>query len=283
MADEKGRFPGYLLLISLTIGIFILYYQTFEWLLQSWITNPFYSHGFIIPLISGFFLWRIFRNRESVTPEEKTGPSILQVLPFFIGLIIYILGIVLSSGVLSSISLIFILIGIVLWLYGPIIARKCLFPLLFLIFMIPFPGTNYVATSLASFSSAITVIVLQILKFPVVNNGAEIILPGTSLLIGIPCSGLMVLISMLVMVSVLLYIIDCCFIKKLILFLLTVPIALIANSTRIFLLVMMAYYFGESAALGFFHTFYGLFVPVISFLLILFIIKLAGCWKFNIS
>ena len=51
---ERG-YEGLLLIITLAVGIFVLYYPTFVWLVQSWMTNPFYSHGFLVPIISGFF------------------------------------------------------------------------------------------------------------------------------------------------------------------------------------------------------------------------------------
>jgi len=282
MADNGRGYGRLLLIITLAIGIFILYYSTFVWLVQSWMTNPFYSHGFLVPVISGFFLWRACTGTVDDQGETHQENSHIWWILVFGGIALYLAGILTASGVLSSISLIVLLAGIFYGLLGPRIGRRCVVPLLFLVFAIPFPGINSFATTLAAFSATATTYLLQFAGFPVTSNGADIILPGVSLSIGIPCSGLMVLISLLLMVSILVYIIDCSLKRKVLVFFMAIPLAFAANSARITLIVTMAYYFEEEVALGFFHTAYGLFIPLVSFLCLLMIIYLTGCLKFRI-
>ena len=44
------------------IGILLLalFYPTLRWLVAEWLGNDFYSHGPLVPVISGFFAWRLW-------------------------------------------------------------------------------------------------------------------------------------------------------------------------------------------------------------------------------
>ena len=52
------------------VGNALLYFDTLRWLIVSWLTDPNYSHGFLVPFIAAFFLWRArdtFRERRPNT------------------------------------------------------------------------------------------------------------------------------------------------------------------------------------------------------------------------
>ncbi|MBA5942003.1 MAG: exosortase/archaeosortase family protein [Methanophagales archaeon] len=63
MCDEKITF---LLAVLLTL----LYFHTFAWLITAWLTNPYYSHGVLIPVISGVIAWMTIRKRKEESESE---------------------------------------------------------------------------------------------------------------------------------------------------------------------------------------------------------------------
>ena len=49
-------------IIFISLILALLYFRTFIWLINSWLTDPYYSHGFLIPIICGFIAWRNIRE-----------------------------------------------------------------------------------------------------------------------------------------------------------------------------------------------------------------------------
>ena len=124
-----------------------LYVPTFIWLVQAWLSDPYYGHGFLIPLISGFVVWR---NRHEL---KRTQPSLLGVILFGLGLVIYVIGFLWGMRFLSAISLLPVLAGLTLHFYGTRAARSMAFPICFLLFMVPPQFLNDVGYWMQSLSS----------------------------------------------------------------------------------------------------------------------------------
>ena len=130
-----------------------------------------------------------------------------------------------------------------------------LFPIGFLIFMIPLPFIASLAVPLQSVSAHWSAAGAQASGIPVTRTGAEIYLPGAAFTIGLPCSGMNTLISLLALAALLLYLLKAPLYKKVIIFILAFPIAIIANILRIVLLLVIAHLWGSDAAMSFFHGF----------------------------
>ena len=77
---DKTATTGYALIAALLI---LLAYPTFVWLVNSWLSNPYYTHGFLVPLIVGLFLWRQWP--QFTAPPRQHG-SLVGFLPSVAGL-----------------------------------------------------------------------------------------------------------------------------------------------------------------------------------------------------
>lgn len=267
-----------LVVASIIILIFFLYIRTFIWLVGSWLTNPFYQHGFLVPLISGFFIWRVFRKKDELKRAEKDYFG-LGFMLFGFGLFIYLVGILWKAYFISAFSFIIVLCGLVLYLYDKEVTRKLLFPICFLVLMIPLPFLDIVSTYLASVSASCASAIVYTMGIAASNIGAEIILDRSYFVVGVPCSGLRTLVSLSVLIIILIYILECPMLVKTVLFSVIIPIALLSNVLRLVLLLVIADFYGEEVAMGFFHTFYGLIIPVISFISLIIISRCLGCLK----
>ena len=71
---------------------------------------------------------------------------------------------------------------------------------------------------------------------------------GNPFNVGLPCSGMHSLISLLALAAVLAYVLTGSWPKKVTLFISTIPIAIVANSMRIVSLLLVANYYGIEAA-----------------------------------
>jgi len=265
--EIKGEFkiPLYFILKAMIVFFFIIliYRSTLVWLYERFIAvDSYYSHGFLVPFISAFLIWG--KNKE-LYPLPHTG-SLWGLFLIIISLLIHFMSIAADIFFLSGFSLIVLLFGVISFLYGQVFVRKIWFPLFFLIFMIPLP---LVAINAISFpmKMMVTKITVGILKYgvhiPVHHDGFQIFFPQSSMVVENPCSGLRSLISYLALGAIFAYLLKASFLRKLVLFLLAIPVALVSNFIRVFLLSLGVYIYGSGFTKGFFHDFSGFFVFVI--------------------
>ncbi len=276
--------------VFISLLLSILYFRTFIWLINSWLTDPYYSHGFLIPIICGFIAWRNIRettNENEKGREQKlnpeTDPEPFKFKPgiylFAFGLTLYVIGFIKIFPFLSALSFLFTASGLILYFYGKPLMRSFLFPISFFIFAIPLPFTflEKVAYSLQSLSAYYPAVFIEMLGIPVTRVGAEIQLEDASFIIGLPCSGMNSLISLLALAAIFIYILRCSLYKKIALLCITIPIAVFANILRVTSLLLIANAYGAETANGFFHTFFSPLLFIIAFIFLILISVLIGC------
>jgi len=268
-----GEFRDHYFTLVFFFSILILYFPVFVWLVSSWVNNPYYSHGFFIPFISGFLIWRIWLTGRK---DFKPGFNLPGFMLIIAGLFIYIGGFFYASYWICALSLIPFLQGFLIVISGWKNSRQFLFPVLFLIFMIPVPFIDYVAIYFAAFSAYWASILIHICGITVTINGAELFLSESSFRIGLPCSGLKTLISLLIPSTLLIFMYECNIRDKLLLFFLIFPLALLTNIVRIFLLVIFSQY-GPQTALNTVHDILGVLMPILVFIGILALAQSIGC------
>ncbi len=254
------------------IGLLIAftYKVTFLWMYERYMgADSYYSHGFLVPFVALFFIY-LQKDRLRQAAQESYFPG-LFVIGF--ALLLHTLGTVLYVFSISGISLFFLAIGLSLFLFGIKVSRIIWFPLIFLIFMFPLPQVviGLVSFPLKIFAAKAGVWLVGLLGIPIYGEGFNIFIPAGHLLVGNPCSGLRSLIAFLALGSVFAYLTPVSIGKKWILFLVTIPIALLSNVVRIPILILVSHYWGLEAAAPdtFVHTGSGLLVFIIGFILLL--------------
>jgi exosortase len=136
--------------------------------------------------------------------------------------------------------------------------------------MIPIPSIvfNQIAFPLQLVASQFGESALTFCRIPVLREGNIIHLANTSLEVAEACSGIRSLISLLTLGIVYGYFADSRKRVKLGIALMTVPVAIIANGTRVAGTGIAAHWYGAAAAEGFLHTFSGWFVFIAAFVLL---------------
>jgi len=232
-----------------------------------WWDDPNYTHGFLVPLFSGFLVWQRRKQLAALPPQ---GSWIgLPVLLAGVGALL--LGDLTAENFLMRSSLIVVLTGLVLFHLGRDSFRVLAFPLLFLFFMVPLPATLFYAIafplqSLAARNAAWT---LDHLGIPVLLDGNVIHLTRLSLGVAEACSGIRSLIS-LFSAAVGWAALTIPGIWGIAVFLAAVvPITILANAGRVVATGLIAQWFGTEYAQGFFHTFSSWLVFVLAFVCLL--------------
>jgi exosortase len=233
------------------------------------VEESYYSHGILIPFVSMFLI--LFKK------DELKG---IKVMPNKVGLALIGTALLmhLSSSFVkvyftSGLSLIVLIMGLVLYFLGTVYFLKFLYPILFLLFMVPMPMVFVadVSVKLKLFAAQSATFILNHIGIYAARDGSTIKTLRSYLMVEGPCSGIRSLISLFSLGVLVVYFMKGGWIRKSILVLLTIPIAIAANIFRIVLLASVSEIYGEKFAMGWFHSFSGFllfFVALIGFMLV---------------
>lgn len=279
--ESSSRRSGILMPVGiLSAGLFIYAYQdTFLWLYERY-TNPdsHYSHGFLIPIVSGWLIWR---KRDELRALKTSGSTIGLYL-VGLALLVHIGSVWTHTFFTSGFSIQLLAVGVCIYLFGTKVAREIAFPLAFLAFMFPLPLR---IISAVSFPLKMLVARLggggmELAGVTLIQEGAVILLPNASLTVGDPCSGIRSLISLLALAALIAYMSHLSLPRKIVLFLAAVPIAILTNVLRVCALIAAANNLGSEWASPnhWFHLTSGLAVFVVSMALLLLSAKVLA-WK----
>jgi exosortase len=244
----------------------LLYASVLKHLVRQWWADPDYGHGFLVPLFSGYLLWRD-RDRW-MNCEIKPSNFGLVVMLGAIGLLL--VGSLGSELFTSRFSLLVLLVGMIVFLAGWKTLRAMAFPLCFLVFMIPLPAIIYdeITFPLLQIASRFAAFWLEVVHVPVLRDGNILILSNFSLEVVEACSGIRSLMTLLSLAVIYVYFLEPRRWAQTVLVLLMLPIAIFSNAIRIMGTGMIAHRFGPLAAQGFMHEFSSWVVFLIALLLL---------------
>jgi len=205
----------------------IVFFPTLRWLVASWSSNPYYSHGFLVPLLSAYFAWR---KRDALKHRRPNNPG-LAILA--LGLAMHLLAFPWQAHLVSALFLVVVLAGLLLYFYGLETVRLMLFPLSFLLLIIPLPFVERLAPLLEAFVSRYATLMVQALGTPADNLGSQVRLANGAFIIGAPCSGLRSIVSLSTLAVLFAYVFSGPLLGKIVLVLAAPFIAMIANLVRV--------------------------------------------------
>lgn len=231
---------GWLLIIGLLAYTF---YPTFAWMVDRWMArDSYYAHGFLIPLVSIYWIWKKRKELSSFTRERE--PFGLVIL--LVGAFIQLVSSVLRIYFLSAFSLVIILFGAVLFLFGRSITRAVWFPIVFLVLMIPLPllVISEVTLRMKFFVSEASTYFLNFIGVKAIREGSYIYTPHAVCLVGDPCSGLRSFLAFLCLGFVFAYGSRLTFWKKMVLVVSGFPLAIVSNVVRVFAMSLLGEIYG---------------------------------------
>jgi len=256
-ASARGReWSSLALPTTLVLVLLGLLYRSILWdLAAQWWDDPNYSHGFLVPVFSGFLVWQQRHRLRTLSPRGVRFGLVVLVA----GILELLLGDLGAENFLMRSSLLMIVTGLILFHLGPEVLRVVAFPLGFLIFMIPLPATLFYAITfpLQSFAASQAATVLEWIGIPVLLDGNVIHLSQLSLGVTEACSGIRSLISLLAGAAAWAYLamprgwIAVLFVAA------AIPVTIIANVARVVLTGIIGQQWGVEYASGFFHEFAG--------------------------
>jgi exosortase len=237
-------------------------------LVRQWESDPDMGHGFFVPAVAGYIAWQKRKELAALVPRPNWW-GLAIVLYGALQLYIATLG---AELFLARTAFVISLIGVVLLLGGTQYTRLLAFPLFLLFFMVPIPTVVYnsITFPLQLLASRVATDALNVLQIPVLREGNVLELAEQKLSVVEACSGIRSLLSLTFLSLVYGYFFDNKRWMRVLLFLATIPIAIVANASRVTLTGVLTEYKPELAE-GFFHTASGwvIFMVALAILVIL--------------
>jgi len=236
--------------VVVLLAVLIAYRDMWPWLLTEWRDNPYYSHGALVPVLSIFLIWH---RREALDVRRPSNWGYALVA---LGVVLLVAGLWWSAYWIAGFSLPVVIAGIVLALLGPAVFRRWLFPLTFLLLMVPLPFDVWVAQWLESPTATASTSLVQVLGIPAENKGSLIELPNSKFAVGGVCAGLR---SSIALFTLALFVVIVGTPggarNKAVLLAMVIPLALVANTIRIAVLLIVANAWGTVAAMDYYHDY----------------------------
>ncbi len=256
--------------LPVLLGLLALYVPTFYSLANGIWAKEEQAHGPIILFLS---LWLIYRKwPEMMKRSEGQSTSVLGWIIFIITLLLYVVGRSQQILIFEIGSFVTALLSILLIKRGSSALKAMWFPIFFLLFMIPLPGT-FVSLLTMPMKMAVSYVAENILfwaNYPIARNGVILQIGQYQLLVADACAGLQTLLTLEALGLFYLNLVQHTSIfRNVALAILIIPISFTANVIRVIVLTLITFHYGDAAGQGFLHGFAGMVLFLSALLLIL--------------
>jgi len=284
---KYGFYIGYVIVLVLLV---IVVYRQDLWLLYNEaVANESHSHILLVPFFTVFLLYlkRDVVKSMVLLNKSKNEDSLFGSL---FGLVIIIMALCLywygshkfNFLEYHVLSLPILFIGVTLFLFNQEATIILVYPLLFLLFLLPPPLrlVYIVGGKLANINTYLSFVVLKAFRLPVVLSydygPPSLILESlikiqTAFTIDEPCSGIYTLMSFVLFASFLIMISKTSIPRKVLLFIMGFIIFDVLNVLRIILIIFVAHFYNVQFAMSLFHVFAGFFLIFIGMMITFFI------------
>jgi len=252
-------------------GFAAMYLPVYWWAFNGiWQTDD-QAHGLIVLVVTVGLVWLRSRALLAAVPRPAyvVGWSV-----FLVGLLTYLLGRALEISILFLGSQMPVLLGALLIVGGWPAVRTLWFPLVYIVFMVPLPGTLVDALTgpLKQWVSVIAEDMLYAAGYPIARDGVMLTIGQYQLLVADACSGLNSMFSLSALGLLYMYIVArASVLHNAIMLASILPVAFAANIVRVLVLILVTYHLGDEAGQGFLHGASGI-VLMIAALLFLFLL-----------
>ncbi len=252
-----------LILILLFLLLFIVVFSpVFKGLINTWSNSADYSHGFLIIPISLYIIW--MKRYELAKVHSK--PSLSGLVFILISLLCYIVSRYAGILALAPVAMLMFVFSCIVYLYGFKMIRVLLFPLFFLLLMLPIPSQIYssVTLPLQLIVTKTSVAIAMFFSIPILRDGNVIHMSDTTLQVVAACSGLRSIVSLFALCTIFGYLTLKTNIFKIALCVSAVFIAVFVNIVRILAMIFSQNFFHYDLTHGPVHDLLGILLFLLS-------------------
>ncbi|MDR1662283.1 MAG: exosortase A [Azoarcus sp.] len=251
--DERARRwrTALAVLVLLLLLWLTLYGETALSMARVWARSDTFMHGFLVPPISLWLIWRERRVLAGMAPAPDARFALGVAACGFA----WLLGQMAAVAPLAQFALIGALAFLVAALFGARIGRVVGFPLAFLLFAVPFG--EFLMPRLMQWTADVTVLGLHFSGVPVYREDLRFVIPSGSWSVVEACSGVRYLIALSMLGTLFAYLTYRTAKRRLIFIVASLAAPIVANWLRAYLIVMLGHLSGNTLATGVDHLIYG--------------------------
>ncbi|RZL03511.1 MAG: exosortase B [Rubrivivax sp.] len=259
--------PSKLELGALALGLLSMYIPTYINLDQNIWNIVGQGHG---PVMLALTLWLGWQRWPKVMALPDRRAAVAGTILLTFGILLYVVGH--SQDLLSfeAASQIPVLAGLFLFYKGGAGLKTMWFPLFFLLFLIPLPG-SIVDAATAPLKAGVSYVAewaLHSAGYPIGRSGVTLTIGQYQLLVADACAGINSIFALeAIGVFYLSMAAHTNRWRNIALATLIIPISFVSNTLRVMILVLVTYYFGDEAGQGFVHGFAGILLFMVATML----------------
>jgi len=264
---QRSNWFDSLIVFFLFLGFFPIFriYWTHYW--ETTTMSGAYSHAPVALLVFFFLIWRK-RKLLSHATDMGFAPRWGYIL-LLTGVILKVYGDLHDYSVLRGMTLIPILFGILLIKFPRESVRGLLYPVLFLLFIIPLPTfvIDQITLPLQDVTASLVTSVMTLMDYQIDRAGHMLMIKGIDagpgfheFIINQNCSGIRFMVALFALGTLYVYFRTFGFWQGFFIIVTTVLLSILGNTLRVLLTVFMFFYVDPRTAEKFFHEFSGVLV-----------------------
>jgi exosortase A len=244
----RQAFPVLILLLAWAL---LLYRDTGIAMVTLWARSETFTHGFLVPPIVLWLVWRQRHVLAGLTPQPASGAFFVVAATAFA----WLLGDLVAVNAVTQLAFTSLLLLVVPALLGWPIARQIAFPLGFLLFAVPIG--EFFLPQLMEWTANFTVLALRLSGIPVYREGLQFVIPSGNWSVVEACSGVRYLIASLTVGTLFAYLNYRSAKRRFLFVIVSILVPIVANWMRAYMIVMLGHLSGNKLAVGVDHLIYG--------------------------
>jgi exosortase len=232
----QAQLQSYALLASacgtlLIVVMLWAYWPTLQDVVAAWSNQPDYSHGFLVAPLAILFMW----IRRKDFPHDRLQPSLWGLLVLLGVCVVRVLAALYFIQPIDAWTIPLWVLGATWLLFGAACVRWCLPSIAFLWFMfpIPFSAESWLSVPLQAVATRLSTAGLLILGQPALSEGNTIWLGDHQMMVAEACSGLRIFVGIFALAFAFVLFSRWSWWQKALALIAALPVAIVANVTRI--------------------------------------------------
>ncbi|MFQ3587769.1 MAG: exosortase/archaeosortase family protein [Fimbriimonadaceae bacterium] len=269
--------PAFVPGLALAVGFAVAFFFVLEHLPELWLSDDgYYSHGFLVPIISAYIVYRWWPRLKDI-PVRPTPLAIVLVLLGLWGIFVSTTTVFYSG---AAVSMLFTILSGIWFVAGFRWMIGLAAPVLYLIFALPMFGNiiDSYTNPLQRLSTVVSYQILEVVRLnPFQADATTIHLDNFTLDVGVPCSGLKLLLALTAFNVFFILIARLRWWANLLMLMIILPLGIGINGLRIALIGIVGNAYGPEAGHQF-HDYSGYITLVVCFFILFKIARGLG-WK----
>lgn len=245
------RLPPVAQVAAVQMLLLAVFWETATSMVRIWLRSETFTHAFLVIPITAWLIWRRRHDLAAQTPRAQP----LWLLPMAAAAFLWLLGELAGVAPASQFALVSLVVLTVPALCGWGVARRILFPLLFLFFTVPFG--EFAVPQLMDWTADFTVAALVATGIPVYREGLQFVIPSGNWSVIEACSGVRYMISSFMVGTLFAYLNYRSMWRRIVFAVVALVVPLVANWLRAYMIVMIGHLSGNELAVGVDHLIYG--------------------------